>query len=214
MKKDTNKIAEIYSGKVARKYEYSMPPFFLRWKRKAFFESALKRGDQVLVFCCGTGLDFPYILEKIGSDGKIVAVDFSAEMLKQATAKIEKNNWKNIELIQADVTSTEMNFKGKFDVGVCTLGLSIIPDFMQGYNNLFNSVKQGGEIIIGDMQLASGWLKIFNPLTIHMASKFGGSHPGHKNSLKILANMKNNLKQIRKRVFFLGAYFYCIGIKS
>ena len=213
MKFTPKKVENIYAGKVAKRYEYSMPPFFLKWKKKAFNDSTLKKGDKVLVFCCGTGLDFPYILDRIGAEGKIIGVDFSTEMLKQASAKIETNNWKNIKLIEADITKSNNEFKEEFDAGVCTLGLSIIPEFQLGYSNLLGSVKSGGEIIIGDMQLASGWLTIFNPLTIFLARKFGGSHEGHENSLELNKKMKQELSNFRRKVFFLGAYYYCIGNK-
>jgi hypothetical protein len=49
---------------------------------------------------------------------------------------------------------------------VCTLGISIIPDFKAAYYNLARNVKIGREIIIGDMQLATGWKSKLNPLTI------------------------------------------------
>lgn len=104
MNLDSKNIRKIYSGKVAKKYDFSLPPFFARWKKKAFNESSLKNGDRILVFCCGSGLDFPHIIKKIGPEGKIVGVDFSAEMLETAKEKIKKNNWNNIELIEADIT--------------------------------------------------------------------------------------------------------------
>ncbi|MBC8147826.1 MAG: class I SAM-dependent methyltransferase [Bacteroidetes bacterium] len=208
------KIEAIYAGKVAKKYDFSMPPFFLKWKKKAYNQSALKKGDTVLVFCCGTGLDFQYIYEKIGETGKIIGVDFSAKMLNSAKLKIEKKNWKNIELIEADITKFDNTNLEKADVGVCTLGLSIIPDFKTAYKNLLSNVKDGGEIIIGDMQLATGFLALFNTLTIFLAKKFGGSHEGHKNSLELVSMMKSDLINYIKRDFFLGSYYYCIGRKK
>jgi demethylmenaquinone methyltransferase/2-methoxy-6-polyprenyl-1,4-benzoquinol methylase len=208
---DSKKIEEIYAGKVARKYDFSMPPFFAMWKKKAFDDSSLKSGDRVLVFCCGTGSDFPHILNKIGKDGKIVGVDFSSEMLKQAKEKIRKNGWENIELIEADITKFNGEFEEKFDVGVCTLGMSIIPDFKSAYRNLTSYVKSQGEIIIGDEQLASGWLAFFNPITILLAKKFGGTPEGHQNSMELYSMMKSELTDVRKREFFFNSYYYCIG---
>ena len=249
MKLESKAVEEIYAGKVARKYDFSIPPFFAMWKRRAFKESSLKKGDAVLVFCCGTGLDFPHILEKIGKEGKIVGVDFSSEMLAAATEKIHKNHWKNIELIEADITTFEIaNFatakfdtqslkkrasaksaqrepgkkkkdslsqnSGQFDAGVCTLGLSIIPEYKKAFQNLISHVKRGGEIIIGDMQLASGWQARLNPVTIHMARKFGGTEEGHQNSLELYSMIKKQLSDVNKREFFFKAYYYCIGKKK
>ncbi len=207
-------IENIYKGKLASKYDYSLPPFFIRWKRKAFQASSMKKGDRVLVFCCGTGLDFQHILNIIGDEGYITGVDFSPEMLKQASEKIKKNRWINIELLEVDITKLAEPLGDKFDVGVCTLGMSIIPDYQAAYYNLVANVKNQGEIIIGDMQLASGWLARFNPFTIFLAKKFGGTHEGHKNSLELCSIMKNELSEVSKREFFFKAYFYCIGKKK
>ena len=207
------KIEEIYAGKVAEKYDFSLPPFFTIWKKKAFHDSSLKSGDIVLVFCCGTGLDFPHILKKIGKDGKIIGVDFSSEMLKKTKEKIRKNNWENIELIEADITKFEDKLDIKADVGVCTLGMSIIPEYKSAYYNLLSNIKKHGEIIIGDMQLASGWLARLNPVTISLAKKYGGTYEGHQNSLNLYSLMKKELTDLIKKEFFFKSYYYCIGKK-
>lgn len=166
------------------------------------------------MFCCGTGLDFPHILKKIGKTGKIIGVDFSSEMLKAAEEKISKKNWENIELIKADVTEFEDKLDEKADVGVCTLGMSIIPDYKSAYSNLLSNFKKKGEIIIGDMQLASGWYARLNPFTISLAKKFGGTYEGHKkNSLMLFSIMKQDLTGLKKKEFFLRSYYYCIGTK-
>jgi demethylmenaquinone methyltransferase/2-methoxy-6-polyprenyl-1,4-benzoquinol methylase len=205
------RVKKIYDSKVATKYDSTMPPFFKRWKRKAFATSSLKEGDGVLVFCCGTGGDLPYILNKIGEEGRVVGVDFSSEMLRLAKQRVMENGWKNVELIEADVTSFNEGELGEFDAVVCTLGLSIIPDHLKAYHNLISHAKKGGEVIVGDMQLASGFLSIFNPITILMAKKYGGTHEGHQNSLEIRKLMKEELIDIREKRFFFGAYYFCIG---
>ena len=87
-------------------------------------------------------------------------------------------------------------FDTKFDAGVCTLGLSIIPEYKTAYSNLVSNIKKDGEIIIGDMQLASGWLASLNPFTIFLSKKYGGTFEGHKNSLELYEMMKNELSEI------------------
>lgn len=213
MSLDSKKIKRIYTGKVAKYYDLPISHIFNKYKKQAFVDSSLKEGDSVLVFCCGTGLDFPEIIKKIGKEGKITGIDFSAEMLQKARKRIEKKNWKNIELIQTDVTEFKDNSGFQYDSGVCTLGLSIIPEYLIAYHNLLSNVKENGEIIIGDMQLASNWYARFNPFTIFLAKRFGGSSEGHKNSLEIYTLMRKELKELRKKEFFLKSYYYCIGKK-
>ncbi len=208
---ESKKIEAIYAGKMAKTYDLPISHFSGKYKKLAFNDSSLKSGDSVLVFCCGTGLDFPHILRKVGKDGEIVGIDFSSEMLNKAKEKIRKNKWENVELIEADITKFKDKLDKKFDVGVCTLGMSIIPEYKSAYYNLFSYVKKQGEIIIGDMQLAPGWLARLNPLTIFLAKAFGGTYKGHQNSIELCSMMKKELTEVRKREFFFKSYFYCIG---
>ncbi|MFC2152290.1 class I SAM-dependent methyltransferase [Bacteroidota bacterium] len=214
MNLDSKKIKEIYSGKVTKHYDLPISHMFSKYKKQAFIDSSLKPGDSVIVFCCGTGLDFSEIIKRIGKEGKITGVDFSAEMLQRAQKRIERNKWSNIELIQADVTQFKNNSGFQYDSGVCTLGLSIIPDYLIAYYNLLSCVKEDGEIIIGDMQLASNSYARFNPITIFLAKRFGGTYEGHKNSLRLCTIMQKELKNVRKKEFFLKSYYYCIGKKD
>jgi len=211
---DANNIIDIYEGNLARKYDVSMNHFFAGFKKKAFERSSLKNGDSVLVFCCGTGLDFPHILEKIGSQGSIIGVDFSTKMLQFAREKIEQNAWHNIRLIQADITDFKNRLSIKADAGVCTLGLSLIPSFKQAFNNLLSNVKEEGEIIIGDMRLASGWKAIFNPVTLLLSRRYGGSREGHRNSLIIIEAAHKDLLNVKTQDFFMGAYYFMVGRKK
>jgi demethylmenaquinone methyltransferase/2-methoxy-6-polyprenyl-1,4-benzoquinol methylase len=213
MNLEAKKIEGIYASPMAKKYDMSMGHFFARLKEKAFKESTLKAGDHVLVFCCGTGLDFPHILRRIGEEGKITGVDFSGKMLKRAAEKISRNNWSNIELVRADVIRFENKLDPKADTGVCTLGMSIIPEFRSAYYNLLSNIRVGGEIIIGDMQLASGWQAHLNPLTIFMAKRYGGTLEGHQNSLELFSLMKETLDNVRKEEYFFRAYYFSIGKK-
>ena len=210
---ESKKIMEIYKGNLAKKYDFSLPHYFATWKNKAINDSSLKKGDRVVVFCCGTGLDFFHLLKKIGKEGTIVGVDFSSEMLNKAKEKIRKNKWENIELIKADVTRFEDKLDTKADVGVCTLGMSIIPEYKLAFHNLLSNVKKQGEIIIGDMQLASGWHARLNPVTIFLSKGYGGTFEGHNNSLELSALMKKELTGVTKREFFFKSYYYCIGKK-
>jgi hypothetical protein len=89
--------------------------------------------------------------------------------------------------------------------------MSIIPEYKSAYYNLFSYVKKQGEIIIGDMQLASGWLARLNPLTIFLSKKYGGTYEGHQNSIELCSMMKKELTEVRKSEFFFKSYFYCIG---
>ncbi|MDP6979334.1 MAG: methyltransferase domain-containing protein [Myxococcota bacterium] len=204
-------VERIYTNGSPRTYDAYLSRTLGKYKKRAFADSSLQEGDRVLVFCCGTGLDFPFILERVGAKGAIVGVDFSPAMLGRARERVEENSWQNVELIEADVTNFAYTSGDPFDAGVCTLGISIIPDCMAAYRNLVSHVRPQGHVVVGDMQLASAWEAIFNPLTVFLSRDFGGSHTGHENSAALRQLMKSELADVRTAEFFLGSYFYCVG---
>jgi demethylmenaquinone methyltransferase/2-methoxy-6-polyprenyl-1,4-benzoquinol methylase len=208
---ESQRLMTLYEGKQARRYDSHVSRLFGRYKGDAFNESSLKTGDKVLVFCCGTGLDFPFILEKIGKEGLIVGVDFSPDMLQVANEKVIKNKWENVELAVGDVTEYVDPGNRKFDAGVCTLGISVIPDYRKVYYNLRNHIRSGGELIVGDVRTSSGKWSFVNPLMVLMAKKFGGSREGHQNSAAVCTMMAGDLTDFRKKEFFFNSYFYAIG---
>ncbi|MCH5225912.1 MAG: class I SAM-dependent methyltransferase [Muribaculaceae bacterium] len=55
--------------------------------REILGQMELKKGQRVLDLGTGTGVLIPFIAEKIGEKGEIMAVDFSEEMLKRAKEK-------------------------------------------------------------------------------------------------------------------------------
>ena len=214
MKINSKSIKKLYADKMANGYNKKVILFeYDQWKEHAINSSHLKPKDRVLVFCCGTGFDFRYILNKIGQSGYILGVDFSPQMLEKARKAIAKNGWNNVEVREADVTEFDNKNEDYFDAGVCTLGMSIIPDFKKAYSNLLSYIKPGGQLIISDMQLASGWRSILNPLTVTLGRQCGGSYSGYKNTKQLFELMNKDLSNIQYHSFFQDTYRICIGLK-
>ncbi|MFC1668978.1 methyltransferase domain-containing protein [Spirochaetota bacterium] len=210
---DTELIKNKYSRKLPLFYKKS--PLFNLYRRRAINNSSIKAGHTVMVFCCGPGNDLPYIMEKTGPEGKIIAMDFSQTMLDQSAELADNNGWKNIDFIQADAAAFDYSshFNKKAHACICTLGLSIIPNYKDAFYNLINSVKQKGEIIIGDLQSATGFWSIFNPLIISIARPYGGTKEGHDNSRRVFELMRKECEDIKKKEFLFNGYYYAIGKK-
>jgi demethylmenaquinone methyltransferase/2-methoxy-6-polyprenyl-1,4-benzoquinol methylase len=56
---------------------------------------ALLRGKLVIELGCGTGLNFPLLIEQIGPEGRLVGVDLTPGMLEIARERVERSGWKN-----------------------------------------------------------------------------------------------------------------------
>jgi len=211
MTPSAERILAIYDGTLADRYDRPISHIFESIKRRAYEASGLGPGQRVLVLCCGTGLDFTHILERIGPSGNIVGVDFSFKMLAQARLRVESEGWANVDLVQADVTGLDGRFVAEFDAAVCTLGMSVIPDYPAAYQVMLDALRPGGELMIGDMQLASGAWALLNPLTVAMARRYGGSTEGHRNCVQLADRMERDLTHLRRRELFFRSYFFAIG---
>ena len=59
-------------------------------RRKAVRRLKLKPGGRVLEVSVGTGTNLPLIADRIGSQGRIVGLDISREMLRRCAAKLRR----------------------------------------------------------------------------------------------------------------------------
>lgn len=132
-------------------------------RKKAIIKLDLKKGDTVLDLCCGTGLNFPYLLEEIGPEGRIVGFDYSKEMLSAAKKSIEKNKWQNIELIHGNAEELPLpkeSFNGVFS----SLGISTVQNQEKALDRAKDVLKENKKIVILDAESFSGIWKILNIL--------------------------------------------------
>jgi len=115
----------------------------------------LQPGDRVLDFACGAGANFPYIMERIGPTGKLVGVDYSADMLAEARGVIDRGGWTNIELIQSDAATMQPGTG--FDAVLCTLGLVVIPRHEMAMQAAWDALRPGGTYAIADLCESERW---------------------------------------------------------
>lgn len=101
-------------------------------------------GVQVIDAGCGTGILLPFIRARIGGSGQIYAVDFAAEMLKQARAKY---NWPNLTFIQSDVTSLDLP-AASIDAIICYSLYPHLPDKESALSAFARLLKPRGRLII------------------------------------------------------------------
>jgi ubiquinone/menaquinone biosynthesis C-methylase UbiE len=127
----------------------------LEMRREVMRLADLKPGQKVLDFACGAGANFPYILERIGPTGKLVGVDYSADMLAEARRLVEASGWPNVELIQADAAAMQPG--ADFDVALSTLGLVVIPRWEEAMQRAWEALKPGGRYAIADLCASERW---------------------------------------------------------
>ena len=104
----------------------------------------LKPGSTVLDVGTGTGIFLPFILEKIGSNSLIVALDIADEMLLRARAKGLKGN---ICCLCANIMDTPLG-GALFDAVVCYSSFPHFRDKPKAFAEIYRVLKKGGRLSI------------------------------------------------------------------
>jgi demethylmenaquinone methyltransferase/2-methoxy-6-polyprenyl-1,4-benzoquinol methylase len=126
------------------------------YRREAVRRLGLRKGDRVLDLGCGTGRNFPLILELIGEEGRLVGVDSSTGMLREAEKWIRAGNISNFSLVAGDVTSAL--FAGNcFDALISTYLFSTVMGWRESLEGHFESLRSGGSFVFADDILPAGW---------------------------------------------------------
>ena len=104
----------------------------------------IKPGSTMLDVGTGTGVFIPFLLDKIGRNGHIVALDFAKEMLKEAMAKGFDGN---IDYLCADVTNIPLDDE-VFDTIVCYSSFPHFQDKPRALAEMNRVIKTGGRLVI------------------------------------------------------------------
>jgi demethylmenaquinone methyltransferase/2-methoxy-6-polyprenyl-1,4-benzoquinol methylase len=148
-----DKVRDMYQSG-AKNYDFTTVLFRLiglRMKAYRFQiinKLSLQRGDSVIELGCGTGLNFPLLMEQVGAKGQIIGVDLTPGMLDIARGRIKQHGWKNVELIQSDIAAYDFP-KGMN--GVLATGLfGYIPEYDRVIKAVSQSLIPGGHLAILD----------------------------------------------------------------
>lgn len=105
----------------------------------------LQRGAKVLDVGAGTGGIIPYLLEAIGPEGSIWAVDFAEEMVKIGREKFQKESRVIFELASVE----DLPYKDEFfDQVVCFGAFPHFEDKVKALEEMGRVLKPGGTLII------------------------------------------------------------------
>lgn len=164
----------------------------------------LRSGGKALEVACGSGRNFPFLLEAIGQEGKLVGFDYSQEMLNAAQELCRQNNWNNVRLIQGDAAELRIG-EGNFDAALSVLGISAIPGWEQALQKCYDVLKPGGVLVVCDARLFDGWLRFLNPLVKLIYSRLAAWDPGKNIPEKIKAVFGNlEIENLNFGTFFIA----------
>jgi ubiquinone/menaquinone biosynthesis C-methylase UbiE len=139
---------------------YLVPAMTAMWAANLTDRAALEPGERVLDVACGTGVVARVAAERVGSTGRVTALDINPGMLAVARslpavsgAPIEWHEGSALALPFPDAA---------FDVVVCQLGLQFFPDRPAALREMRRALVSDGRLaLVSDGRLA---LNVFGPI--------------------------------------------------
>lgn len=130
-------------------------------RRRAVELLHLQPGDVVLDLGCGTGLSLEHLRRKVGPEGAVVGVDLSPGMLQQAHRRVQRAGWRNVHLLQGDLTELSPDlWADRVDrvpaAALFALSLSVVPDPPAVLRSAAALVAPGGCVAVMDAGVPPG----------------------------------------------------------
>jgi demethylmenaquinone methyltransferase/2-methoxy-6-polyprenyl-1,4-benzoquinol methylase len=181
-----NEIQSTYQ-KISRRYDWHMKAYSLvgiriaEYRRYAVDLLKLKPGDRVVDLGCGTGLSFPQIMDRIGSEGHLIGVDMTTGMLACARERCDRAGWQNVELVQSEVGSYK--FSEEIDAVISTGVMGYVPEYDRVIQSAAQALTSDGRLVILDAKQPDTWpswlfqllFKIKKPLGLSI--EYFDNHP-------------------------------------
>lgn len=103
----------------------------------------IKKGDDILDVGTGTGILIPFLLDKIGKNGSILAIDIAEKMLEKAR---ENYPYSNIYFQRTDIN--DFDLKDSFNLVICYSAFPHFKDKKNVIENMVRSLKDKGKLCI------------------------------------------------------------------
>ena len=133
----------------------------------------IKAGETVIDLGSGAGFDAFIVSPIVGSEGKVIGVDLSDDMLDLARKNVKKGKYTNVEFVKGDIEELPLESNiANHVISNCVINLSLNKGAV--YKEAFRVLKEGGKLSISDIVLEKELPEfIKNSLTGHIACVSG-----------------------------------------
>jgi demethylmenaquinone methyltransferase/2-methoxy-6-polyprenyl-1,4-benzoquinol methylase len=112
------------------------------WRRRAARATGLKPGGSALDVACGSGKLTATLARVVGSQGRLVGLDFSPQMLE-----IARRDHPELEFVEGDALRLPFD-DASFDAATIAFGLRNLADPVKGLREMARVVKPGGCAVV------------------------------------------------------------------
>lgn len=208
-----NELQALYRKRAKRydliaDYLYPLAGFQVRrYRRETVQALHLRPGDTVVDLGCGTGLNFPWLQSAVGADGKIVGVDLTDPMLEQARQRVHNAGWKNVELIQSDMT--QFAFPAAVSGILSTFAITLVPEYDQVIRTAAEALAPAGSMAILDLKRPEGWPDWAVRFAAWLNKPFGVSL--ELEGRQPWKSIRRHLNEVLFREYYFGTLYLAVG---
>jgi len=136
----------------SRFYDASLEPLYREHRRLAVEALKIEEGSFVLDLPCGTGQSFNALAAAVGESGRVVGVDLSPGMLREAKRRIDRENMSRVSVLEKDAASLSIeDLGGTPDRLLVFLGMTVFSRHEAVFESLWSLLAPGGRCVIVDV---------------------------------------------------------------
>lgn len=114
------------------------------WRKDTMKRMNVQKGQMALDVCCGTADWTLQLAEAVGTEGKVIGLDFSKNMLQIGEEKTQ--HLEQVELIHGNAMALPFE-DNTFDYVTIGFGLRNVPDYLEVLKELHRVVKTDGLVV-------------------------------------------------------------------
>jgi len=136
---------------LAESYErFMVPSLFAPWSSYLIQRANPQLGERVLDVACGTGIVARSVVPRVGSQGTVIGLDVSPDMIAMARTTAERDH---LAIEWHTSPAEHLPFPDEyFDLILCQFGLMFFADRHAALTEMYRVLKTGGRVVLSVWQ--------------------------------------------------------------